>query len=102
MVYGRWPAVLELRKIGPNSADNPKGSVMPDFAAVLKDGVSALRQKREPTKTGMRSARRAACVDRPGVNVRAGSSVVAAHDNYPLSDKRPAGTALPLPSAVGA
>jgi hypothetical protein len=24
--------------------------VMPDFAAVLKDGVSAARQKREPTK----------------------------------------------------
>ena len=28
----------------------PKGSVMPDFAAVFKDGVSASRQKREPTK----------------------------------------------------
>jgi hypothetical protein len=27
-----------------------KENVMPDFAAVLKDGVSASRQKREPTK----------------------------------------------------
>jgi hypothetical protein len=27
-----------------------KESVMPDFAAVLKDGISASLQKREPTK----------------------------------------------------
>jgi hypothetical protein len=42
--------MLDPHKFGRNSADDPKGSVMSDFAAALKDGVSAWQQKREPTK----------------------------------------------------
>jgi hypothetical protein len=61
---------------------------MPDFAAVLKDGVSAARQKREPTKLECGLLGAAACIDRPGVNVRAVYSVVHPHIVDPLIKSR--------------